>query len=169
MNFQRNGTDYKSGFGEPSGNFWLGLDKLHALARPGKGAILNITMKHRDYSDRLFHAAYTIFEIGNEAAGYRLNIGGYPGNAGDSLAYHNGMKFSTYDRDNDLSTRNCVSYHKGGWWYNNCYEANLNNLHNDDKKSSATTYMTWASMSGSFGNVAMSEMKVKNFAKDCEY
>ena len=31
----------------------------------------------------------------------------------------NGMKFSTYDRDNDLDSSSCAHY-VGGWWYRYC-------------------------------------------------
>ena len=53
-----------------------------------------------------------------EDQGYRLHIGGYSGTAGNSLSFHNGMKFSTPDRDNDkYSNSNCAQDYKGGWWY----------------------------------------------------
>jgi hypothetical protein len=42
-----------------------------------------------------------MFKIKSEQEGYQLEVGGYHGNAGDSLSYHNGKKFSTYDVDND--------------------------------------------------------------------
>ena len=40
--------------------------------------------------------------------------------ATNSLGYHNGMKFSTVDVDNDLVIDNCAEILSGGWWYNNC-------------------------------------------------
>jgi hypothetical protein len=36
-----------------------------------------------------------------EAEGYRLRLGTYQGNAGDSLGSHNGKQFTTLDRDKD--------------------------------------------------------------------
>ena len=45
-------------------------------------------------------------------------MGGYSGDAGDSMAYHNGMGFSTIDRDNDDFPYSCSDQLKaGGWWF----------------------------------------------------
>ena len=61
--------------------------------------------------------------VGDENQGYRLYIGSYSayGTAGDSMTGHhpnNGMKFSTWDRDNDkLSSTHCAQKYIGGWWF----------------------------------------------------
>ena len=67
---------------------------------------------------------YKTSRVEGEDQGYKLNIGGYTGDAGDSMtgnSPNNGMKFSTRDRDNDKSSRfHCVQLYKaGGWWFNN--------------------------------------------------
>nr|KAG5708041.1 hypothetical protein BaRGS_025179 [Batillaria attramentaria] len=56
------------------------------------------------------------------------------GNEGDVGYYlcasHEGMKFSTVDRDNDLTTGNCAEYRGGGgWWYTRCTDVNLNGIY----------------------------------------
>ena len=48
---------------------------------------------------------------------YTLSINAYYGDAGDGLSSHNGMKFSTIDRDNDEWTAgSCAGSYKGAWW-----------------------------------------------------
>ncbi|XP_063427014.1 fibrinogen-like protein A [Mytilus trossulus] len=45
---------------------------------------------------------------------------------GDGMSQFNGMKFSTYDQDNDKYSYNCADHalFKGGWWYNDCWKSN---------------------------------------------
>ena len=47
---------------------------------------------------------------------YTLNVNAYYGDAGNSLSLHNGMKFSTIDRDNDEHGGSCAVAYKGAWW-----------------------------------------------------
>ena len=64
-----------------------------------------------------------ICRVEAEDQGYLLHISGYSGTAGDSMTASgagnlNGMKFSTWDRDNDNWSSNCAQKYKGGWWFN---------------------------------------------------
>ena len=51
--------------------------------------------------------SYSEFSVGDAASGYRFSVSGYAGTAGDSLALHNGMKFSMYDKDQDEPGQLC--------------------------------------------------------------
>lgn len=51
------------------------------------------------------------------------------------MTYHNGRKFTTLDKDNDIAITNCAITHHGGWWYKNCHLANLNGKYGEQKHS----------------------------------
>ncbi|CAK8691660.1 unnamed protein product [Clavelina lepadiformis] len=107
VNFQRNWADYKSGFGSMDGEYWLGLDKVHAITR-GRGCKLRVDLW--DFTNDHRFAEYSMFSVEDESDLYRLHIGGYSGTAGDSMASgsnsHNNQRFSTYNVDNDNSKYN---------------------------------------------------------------
>ena len=128
VDFYRNWTDYIAGFGQLKGEHWLGLEKLVCLTTRRPRTELRVDLA--DYKGNYKYAQYSFFSVGNNATNYRLDIAGYNGTAGDSLAYHNGMPFTTKDRDNEqYSIGNCAISWKGAWWYNNCHHSNLNGLY----------------------------------------
>ena len=125
--FYRKWQKYVLGFGRLEGNFWLGLETIHRITQTEDHELLVIMVDHDDVT---FTARYSQFKIGSSATDYQLNLGRYVrvgSNAGDSLSIHNKEKFSTSDNDNDDRVReNCAVKYHGGWWYDNCYQANLN-------------------------------------------
>ena len=69
----------------------------------------------------------------DEAAGYALRSAGYSGNAGrDALRLQSGMKFTTFDRDNDdRPSDNCAALTRSGFWFKSCSAANVNGVSRD--------------------------------------
>lgn len=131
VNFYRKWSDYKRGFGDMDGEFWIGLDKLYALTNTNGPVELHIQMQNFNGISK--YARYDGFQIGSESNKYRLdNLGFYSGDAGNSLGNHIYEYFSTYDYDNDRnSTANCASLRHGAWWYYYCnprYTRNLNHI-----------------------------------------
>lgn len=55
-----------------------------------------------DWSDKKVYAEYSSFRLEPESEFYRLRLGTYQGNAGDSMMWHNGKQFTTLDRDKDM-------------------------------------------------------------------
>ena len=132
VDFYRGWNDYKSGFGQLTAEFWLGNDKIHRLtaARPS-----SLRVELEDWNGVRVYAKYGKFNIGDEQAKYRLEVGSYSGTAvGDSLAHHNKMAFSTKDRDNDISSSNCAVLYTGAWWYHSCHNSNLNGKYLGNKR-----------------------------------
>ena len=106
VDFYRGWNDYKAGFGQVSGEFWLGNDKIHRLtaSRPS-----SLRVELEDWNGVRVYAKYGKFNIGNEQAQYRLEVGSHSGTASDSLIVeHNNNAFSTKDRDNDKDSSNCA-------------------------------------------------------------
>ncbi|KAJ3594559.1 hypothetical protein NHX12_003866 [Muraenolepis orangiensis] len=125
INFFRNWDSYKSGFGNIDGEYWLGLEGIYKLGRQGDYKLL---VELEDWMGKKVYAQYSSFHLEPEAEGYRLRLGTYQGNAGDSLSSNNGKQFTTLDRDKDGYAGNCAHFQKGGWWYNSCGQANLNGV-----------------------------------------
>ncbi|CAB4014486.1 Hypothetical predicted protein [Paramuricea clavata] len=104
VDFYRGWSDYKVGFGNLTGEFWLGLDKIHRLTTSSTQSILRIDMW--DFAGTHAYAEYKNFCAASESDSYKLNIGNFSGNAGDSFINLNGMMFTTNDRDNDPNRGN---------------------------------------------------------------
>lgn len=121
MDFYRNWNEYKLGFGDIDGEFFIGLEKLHALTWTLKPVELLVQME--DFENVTKYAKYDDFQIGSEEEYYKLlKLGSYVGDAGDSLRNHKGYNFTTKDRDNDAYDKNnCAILSTGAWWYINCY------------------------------------------------
>lgn len=80
---------------------------------------------------------------------------------GDSLLKHNGMKFTTKDRDNDHSENNCASFYHGAWWYRNCHTSNLNGQYLRGQHTSYADGIEWSSWTGWQYSLKFSEMKIR--------
>jgi len=127
--FNRSWAEYKVGFNDSSGNYWLGNELLSQLT-VNNHYKLKFDLQSRSNSN-WYYAEYNTFRVLTEAYNYTLQVAGYSGNAGyDAFgsSQHNGQMFSTYDRDNDLhSSSHCAASHGGGFWYGRaCSRCNVN-------------------------------------------
>ena len=126
VNFTRNWEDYVNGFGDLDGEFWIGLNNIYQLTNQQE---VELQISVWNDSETSITWNYQTFRISGLENKYRLTVGGGTGDGNDPLAFHNGQYFSTYDRDNDATSGNCAYFFQGGWWYENCYRANLNGRH----------------------------------------
>ena len=78
--------------------------------------------------------------------------------ARDSYEVHNGMQFSTIDRDNDKAGYSCATYYKGGWWFNRCMCSHLNAPYSSTASVAGAGGILWSQWRGwdySFKETAM--------------
>ncbi len=76
VDFYRAWDDYKQGFGNLTGEFWLGLDKIHRLTVSSSD---KLRVDLEDIHGNTTFAEYSSFSVANETAKYQLNIGNYSG------------------------------------------------------------------------------------------
>lgn len=157
VSFDRSWRDYRDGFGDLHSEFWLGNDHIHDLSTQGEYS-LRIHLqdwsnkhKHALYqSFRLLsrrsatplrntctpscflfppYVPNSVFmcvcSVEDEEHQYRLHVSGFSGTVQDSFSwYHDKQGFSTPDSGNI-----CAEISHGGWWYNQCFYANLNGVY----------------------------------------
>ena len=161
VNFYRNWADYENGFGNLTGEFWLGLSKIHRLT-PNGANTLRVDLG--DFSNNYRYAQYNEFEILDSYAQYAIEVGSYSGNAGDSSfsSSHNMMKFTTKDRDNDRYSGNCATRWYSGWWFHSgCFHNNLNGPYKSGGTTTNWHGIIWSAWKGSRYSLRFTEMKFR--------
>ncbi|XP_063443435.1 angiopoietin-4-like [Mytilus trossulus] len=111
VNFERTWNEYENGFGDVTGEHWLGNKYIHFLTNSGN-CELRVKMKTPNGQD--IYAVYKVFKLGDAASKYQLTVNGYSGTAGDALQRQSSGKFSAIDRDN---SGNNYAISNGPWWY----------------------------------------------------
>nr|XP_017000494.2 fibrinogen C domain-containing protein 1-like [Drosophila takahashii] len=137
--FARNYTDYRHGFGNLRGEFFIGLEKLHQLT---KDTAHELFIKLGKVDGSTSYAHYDNFQIDSEQETYKLkSVGGYSGNAGDPLSKQVGSKFSTVDMD---FKDGCTIHNTGGWWHSSCaYASVLNGKYYENGTGIEYTGIRW--------------------------
>nr|XP_048678720.1 tenascin isoform X2 [Caretta caretta] len=152
--FYRNWRTYTAGFGDPKDEFWIGLETLHKITSQGQ---YELRVDLRDKGETAY-ALYDRFSVGDSKTRYRLKVDGYSGTAGDSMTYHNGRSFSTFDKDNDAAITNCALSYKGAFWYKNCHRVNLMGRYGDNSHSQGVNWFHWK---GHEYSIQFAEMKLR--------
>ena len=125
VDFTRNWTDYKNGFGNLSGEYWLGNEFVHKYTTMHQTEMKITAIA---FNDDKASAKLEKFRLGDESSKYIFDYdGGCEGLC--TFTDYKGRKFSTSDQDNDNSNRNCALEYFGGWWFENCFLTYLNGMY----------------------------------------
>jgi ficolin len=158
VNFTQDWETYAEGFGNLEGEFWLGNRNLNLLTSSTQ---TELRVDMRALNGSTAYAQYSNFSVGTEADNFRLTVGGYSGTAGDSLARHNGMMFSTHDSDHDRSSVNCAQRFRGGHWFNNCLNSNPNGEYLNGPYTGDWRGVVWYHWLGQYYSLPFLEMKMR--------
>jgi len=84
--FNRSWAEYKVGFNDSIGNYWIGNDLLSEVTQTGRYK-LKFDLQSRSNTSNWYWAEYSAFVVLSERSNYTLHVAGYSGNAGfDALA-----------------------------------------------------------------------------------
>ena len=153
--FNRNWEEYRTGFGNLTGEFWLGNDNIHRLA----AAPVSFRVDIHETGGNKKYARYENFVVAGADDKYRWNMDSFFGDLPNAIYassnpnwHETNMQFSTPDNDND-------NYEEGrcspsfGWWVNWCGLVRLNHPNGP----------MWSQVphNGTFWWGSFSEMKVR--------
>ncbi|KAK7090717.1 hypothetical protein V1264_010479 [Littorina saxatilis] len=161
VDFYRDWTEYRYGFGDPEGNFWLGLDKLHKLTTSQR---YELRVDLRKWDGTKGNATYSGFHVDDVSHNFTLRYDNFTGgNAGDSLYYQRDREFSTKDRDHDPWLKpNCAQRYHGAWWYQYCHRSNLNGDYKTNSSAPNFDGVSWITFGGSNAySMKFTEMKIR--------
>jgi ficolin len=176
-NFNQTWETYAEGFGNKSREFWIGNDNIIALTdTSSQQSIARVYTLRVDMLNLKVagYAKYNNFKIGSTASNYTLlSLGKCVGTKcsvnGTGFYKSVGLRFSTFDMDYDNSTaKNCAELYRGGWWFNNCTQNNLNGVNFPTGKAplANATYpeglgIKWYPFTTGTASLVFSEMKIR--------
>uniref|UniRef100_A0A7M5X1L9 Fibrinogen C-terminal domain-containing protein n=1 Tax=Clytia hemisphaerica TaxID=252671 RepID=A0A7M5X1L9_9CNID len=164
VDFHRTWTEYKNGFGDASGEYWLGNEALHQLTK--SGGPYEWIFKATAFDGTVQVSRYDDFSIGNESTNYLLSVGALTHGSMASLT--NKSPFTTYDNDNDLALSfNCAfrgdsgNYKNGGFWYEKCGGFQPNAQYSNNVGGVYQKFIFWKNFRGKSESLKATSMRFR--------
>jgi len=146
VDFYRGWDEYKNGFGDSNGEYWIGNDVIHTLTKDQTQNMM-IRVEATAFDGSTNYVIVDGFWIEDELNDYRIHLGQLL--EGEQPHYEDfstmdGKKFSTHDRDNDENVNsNCATINKGGYWYKACRRVSPNGLYSHTPQCNFPQGIIW--------------------------
>nr|BAN92382.1 self-incompatibility-linked fibrinogen-like protein-A [Ciona intestinalis] len=151
INFDRGWQNYVDGFGNVRGEYWIGLENIHALSNQNTttdwlGSYVTAPRMRIDLHDQdgiSAYAEYKLFKVAEAKEKYRLIIAqlnqatAIPSNVPSPITR---IWFSTFDNDDQ---KKCPEIFHSGWWFFACGESNLNGLYPKEGDKNSPSNIFW--------------------------
>uniref|UniRef100_H2Z1S1 Fibrinogen C-terminal domain-containing protein n=1 Tax=Ciona savignyi TaxID=51511 RepID=H2Z1S1_CIOSA len=160
VNFLRGWKNYVNGFGNPNGEYWVGLENVYLLTRQNKRALthgystirptLRIDMK--DWDGVRAYAVYKRFTISSDKYNYQVSdIGKRTGTVVKQAVSDPFFReeFTSFDhiREGLIFYSHCPQPTNGGWWFSFCSHSNLNGRYPGPLEKMSVHNIYWRSWS----------------------
>ncbi|XP_055969161.1 angiopoietin-related protein 4 [Sorex fumeus] len=123
VDFNQSWEAYKNGFGDPRGEFWLGLEKIHRILGDQGG---KLAVQLQDWEGNTESLQFPV-HLGGEDTAYSLQLPAPLASELGATSIDHSLPFATWDQDHDLlGNKNCAKSLSGGWWFGTCGHSNLN-------------------------------------------
>ena len=158
VNFNRGWSDYKNGFGDVNGEYWLGNEFVHQYTK-----MYQTEMKIEAVAFDGVNASTKLqnFTLSDEASKYIFEYDSCSRLCDDFVGIK-GMKFTTSDQDNDLiNGGNCASTYFGGWWFKGCFLMYFNGKYSNVEQVVKSSRIHWNNFRNHYKSLKETKMMIR--------
>ena len=126
----RGWSDFKHGFGDPYGEYYLGNEKLHLLTT---GEAHDYRVIATTYNNEINSKLIQNVVVSGEVDKYRIKYHTSSIESGGTSygARMRNQRFSTFDNDNDDGNYENCAQKFGAWWHSRCHDDAMNGYYKD--------------------------------------
>ena len=160
VDFNRNWVDYKNGFGDVNGEYWLGNEFVHQYT---KAYQTEMKIEAVAFDGDKGSAKLEKFTLSDEPSKYVFEFDACQGfcESLDTTNKIKGQMFTTFDQDNDVHSSNCAVIFHGGWWYFACFGVNLNGRYSNVKTVPQASAIHWKGFRGYTTSLKETKMMIR--------
>ena len=166
VDFYRTWNEYKNGFGDVNGEYWLGNENIYQYTNTYPTEMIT---KVAAFNGDQAATKIQSFKLTDKASRYifvkgtcEVLKGGELGITCGAWDDGNGQKFSAFDEDNDFSPVHCAKSFGGGWWFNSCFHINLNgNYSNKELLNERATGIHWKQLRSIWNSLRQTKMLLR--------